>query len=224
MTNKYNEWIFDDPKVLADWQNCAKGPCEWNKFMGLEPEFHAKTKTEDGFVRLNCVAENGTYKTAGLQTKELLGSGIVEIKARFKGGESSWPALWLINERSKKYYEIDIVEYFGDGNKVKSGLFFPKHMDSKLKRLFRPKENTKINKNDWNYYTCEWNKDFVKIAVNGKVVINHKNNGKENNFPQEEEFRMYNLIMSMQYDHGKPKPSQLPLWMDVAYVKYIPTN
>ena len=212
------EWYFNDSQQMNDWEFCKKGPCEWNKYMGLEPEIHG------GFIRLNCVKDGDTYKTAGIQTKELLGDGTVEIKARFRGGDSSWPALWLINERADKYYEIDIAEYFGDNDKVKSGLFMPKHINgtlNKLKRLFRPKENTKINKNDWNIFQCQWNADAIKIAINGKVILTYKNNGKEDSYPQTEDYRKFNLILSMQYGHGKPKPSQLPLYMDVEHVLYI---
>ena len=198
------------------WENCKQGPNEWRQFMGLEPEYH------DGFVRFNCVKDGSTYKTAGIQTKELLGDGIVEAKVRFHGGDSSWPAVWLINERASKYYEIDIAEYFDNDGKVKSGVFMPKHMSSKLKRLFRPKENTKVSKTDWVYLTCFWNEKWIKIFVNGKEAVAVKNDGNWKSFPQTEEDRKFNLFLSMQYAHGKPKPSQLPLWMDVEYVNYYP--
>ena len=94
-------------------------------------------------------------------------------------------------------------------------------MNSKIKRLFRPKEHTKIKKDDWNIFTCEWNEKYIKIAINGKVVINYKNNGSWKSFPQTESDREFTLILSMQYCYGTPKPKELPLWMDVEYVKYF---
>lgn len=201
------------------WENCKPGVNKWRQFMGLSPEYHSD------FVRFKCVKHEDSYKTAGIQTIPLLSDGTVEVKARFKGGKSSWPAIWMINERNvTQYYEIDLCEYFGDNNKVKSGVFMSKHMSSLIRRLFRPKRNTKIKKGDWNVFRCEWDDKAIKIYVNGKLVINYKNNGKETSYPQTKEDRKYNLFLSMQYAHGKPKPNQLPLWMDVAYVKYDSKN
>jgi len=211
------EWFFTDESALSDWTVCKKGSSKWNMFMGLP------VVQKDGFIRLNCQIDGCSFITSGLQSKELLGSGSVEVKARFKGGKSSWPAIWLIDERNAtRYYEIDICEYFGDNNKVKSGLFMPKHMSSVFRRWFRPKKNTKIKKGDWNIFRCEWNEKSIKIFVNGKLVINYKNNGSDKSYPQTEEDRKYNLFLTMQYAYGKPRPSQLPLWMDVEYVKYEP--
>lgn len=205
------------------WENCPKGISPWNKYMGIDPEYIFEDGKE--ILRLNAVNTPEGFKTSGIQTKQPIGSGIVEIKARTKGGNSSWPALWLYNGRDNKYYEIDIMEHFDNNSTVKTGLFMYKHMFgifSKIKRLFRPKVNTKINKTEWNIYKCEWNEKYIKIYINGNCILTYKNNGDWKSYPQTKEDRKFTLILSMQYDYkGKAKPEQLPLWMDIEYIKFI---
>lgn len=213
-----------DLKDKSIWKNCPKGNNPWDKYMELEPEYFEEKGYE--IVRLKCVNTPEGFKTAGIQTINPVGEGYIGVTARFHNGESGWPAIWLFNGRNGKYYEIDIEENFNNSSKVKSGLFMYKHMFGKfswLKRLFRPKVNTPIRKDGWNNYDCMWDKEFIKIYINGNLVMKYKNNGDWKSYPQTEEDRKFTLILSMQYNYkDKARPEQLPLWMDIKHVLYEP--
>lgn len=213
--------VLDD---FDDWVVCSPGKSPWNKYMGLFP----KIVTNDlgaSYLRLSCEydKEDKVYRTAGVKSIDTFQDGIIEIKARFKGGNSSWPAIWLKAYGASNYYEIDLCEYFERRNHCKTGLFMPKHLKWGLKRLFRPKKHPKIDKDNWNLFTCQWNSDSIIIKVNNKKVLEYKNTGNSKDFPINLEDRKFTLILSMQYGHSWCLPKnkkQLPLYMDVAYVKY----
>lgn len=196
----------------------------WLKHIGGEPVIlYDSSATNGSCLRLRCVKENGEVSTSAVWTKgsHTFPDGQIEVRARFKGGDSSWPAIWLKSRVGDVEYEIDLCEYFGDGNKAKVGIFMPKHLKWGLTRLFRPKENVKIDKHGWNTFACKWDADKIILHVNRKPVIEYKRKGNDpKQFPLTEEARNFYLILSMQYGHGKEKHSQLPLWMDIDYVKY----
>ena len=203
----------------------------WLKYVGGLPVIiYDKDATGGSCLRLQCTKEGGEVKTSAVWTKGsyTFSDGRIEIRARFHGGNSSWPAIWLqhydrIKPGNEEYYEIDICEYFEKRKRCKTGLFMPKHLKWGLSRLFRPKRHPRINRDGWNVFVCEWDEKHIFISLNGKKVLDYKNNGKPECFPQLARERTFALILSMQY--GKKwlkneKHSQLPLWMDIDYVKY----
>jgi hypothetical protein len=228
---------FESMDSYNNWIICPKGNSPWNKYMGGTPDLHWGVPNNGdkntSFIRLDCVhhPEDG-YVTSGIKSKQTFGDGKIEIKVRFKGGNSSWPAIWLqhydrVKPEKEEYYEIDICEYFEKRPWCKTGLFMPKHLKWGFNRLFRPKKHPFIKKNDWNIFTCEWNEKHICITLNGKTVIDYKNNGKSECFPQLARERTFTLILSYQY--GKPWclpkcKKQLPLYIDIDYVKYWKNN
>lgn len=190
----------------------------WGKYMsGDRPTLTFQGRNYESCIRLMCEGKDGNYRTQGLWTKgkKLFGPGRLEVKARFKGGAGSWPAVWLRNiscqdpnNWKQNYYEIDMVEYYG--KKIYSEQTFHTE-DSMLGKRKPHRGYSLINKNDWNTFVAEWDKDHVMIWVNDQCILDVKSSG----FPTE-----YYLILSMQYGHGATKDSELPLWMDIAYVKH----
>jgi hypothetical protein len=220
---------FESMDSYNNWIICPKGNYPWNKYMGGTPDLHWGVPNNGdkntSFIRLDCVhhPEDG-YVTSGIKSKQTFGDGKIEIRARFKGGNSSWPAIWLKNYKSDKYYEIDLCEYFERRPWCKTGIFMPKHLKKGLKRLFRPKAHPFIKRNDWNTFTCEWDENVIFIYVNDKLVLDYWNTEvNSDRYPQTPEDRQFSLILSMQYDHSWCLPKckkQLPLYMDIDYVKY----
>lgn len=223
------EDTFDSITSFDNWQICPQGNSPWNKYMGAYPAIIIKD--DESYLRLKCGYDNDRkdFITAGVKSLDTFGDGRIEIKVRFKGGNSSWPAIWLqhydrVKPEKEEYYEIDICEYFERRPWCKTGLFMPKHLKWGFNRLFRPKKHPFIKRHDWNLFTCEWDENHICITLNGKVVIDYKNNGKSECFPQLARERTFTLILSYQYGKSWCLPKckkQLPLYMDIDYVRYF---
>jgi hypothetical protein len=221
------ECQFDKLECFDDWTVVKKGNSPWNKYMGSSPSIHL-SDNDNSFFRLDCdIYKDGQILITGIKSIDTFSDGKLEIKARFKGGNSSWPAIWLKNYTTDKYYEIDICEYFERRPWCKTGLFMPRHLKWGLNRFFRPKKHPRIKRNDWNVFTCEWDDKHILITLNNKKVLEYKNNGDSNYFPQTIKDRTFSLILSMQYGHSWCLPKckkQLPLYIDIDYVKYWKNN
>lgn len=206
----------------------------WCKGMGNSPIL-IDCRTYN-FCRLACIKDDNSlgFKTTGVWSKDklLFEDGKLRIVAKFKGGKSSWPAIWLKNANAtnkNNYYEIDICEYFEKRKRCKTGLFMPKHLNWGLKRLFRPKKYPKIKKDDWNVFECDWDENRIIITINGKKVLEYKNKGKSDQYPQTAKDRKFYLILSMQYDKKdilmhKKDLNELPLYMDIQHIEYYPKD
>lgn len=230
---KIYETVFDqtfkDFGLNTDiWNICQANPNGlWDRNAGGIP----KVVTENGesFLRLDAVKVGDTYQTAAIKSKQRYGDGRWTVIAKFKGGNGTWPAIWMNHRENipdsdkKNFYEIDICEYFQKRFWCKTGIFHAASMKHWWHKLFRPKRHPFIKRNKWNKFVCEWNQDEIKIIINDKKVIRFKNNGNEDFFPTKPEFRQFDFIISMQY--YKPwllpiKLSQLPLYIDVKEIKY----
>ena len=201
----------------------------WSRFVGGDPQVvYDDTATEGQCLRLPVVADGDMFLTSAVWTDYVLGPGILKIRARFKGGRGTWPAIWLKNRHGgdlERHYEVDLCEYFEKRKRCKAGVFFPKHMKSWWKRLWRPKSHPKINRNGWNVFEFVWDDKWMTISVNGVKALGLTNWGKAESYPQTEEDMTFRLILSMQYGKKwlrKPSRSECPLWMDVDYMRYEP--
>lgn len=228
--------MFDDfSKIDKDlWVPCIKANSKWNKFMSQEyPTIYKKADGKNGsftttsFLRLGCSADmkNNTFVTEGITTKgkRLFKPGRIEVRARFKSGKTTWPAIWLVNVNNSndEYYEIDVSEYFSTRNTLNVTYHYPSSMNGKKNPVYKTTKN--FSKTDWNDFVCEWDENAIKVYVNGKKVMTIKNDGNQTHYPVNDKDRSLFLILSMQYmapGTGKPDPTELPLWMDVDYVKY----
>ena len=226
---KYEEQFASYTKSKFRTVEKQKYDAPWLKHIGGLPVIiYDKEATEGTCLRLQCTKEGGEVLTAACWTKgsQTFSDGRMEIRARFHGGDGTWPAIWLKSVDNDRYYEIDICEYFEKRKRCKTGLFMPKHLKWGLNRLFRPKSRPKINRDGWNTFVCEWDENRIKIAVNGKVALDYYNIYEDpDRYPIFRKSREFYLILSMQYGKKwlkKEKHSQLPLWMDIDYVKYQP--
>lgn len=228
----YDGWecIFEDKFEGINentWSPCVKGKSNWNRFMTERlPEVH----NENGltFVRLECNNdfENNTFVTEGITSKDkhVFPAGRVEVRARFNPGNSTWPAIWMVNNGNTsqdEYYEIDLCEYFNTRNYVNVTYHCPSSLSGKKKPIRRVSWD--FNKDEWNDFVCEFDESVIKVYVNRKLVLTVRNNENQRHFPVNLKDRFFFLILSMQYAYPgtiKPDITELPLWMDVQYVRY----
>ena len=189
----------------------------WCSHSGLDPVEYV------GFTRLMCVRDGGTYKTAAVKTVEAFGDGRFECEARFKPGKGTWPAIWMSHPDSGKdyetYFEIDLSEYYEEREQTDSTYHFPKSMRKECDPV---RGKSPIVRDGWNHFVCEWNKDFIRVLVNGVKALEIVNDGDPLSFPQREEDRTFRIILSMQYESKYLQAvdlDELPLWMDVRNIK-----
>ncbi|MGM9685929.1 MAG: family 16 glycosylhydrolase, partial [Bacteroidaceae bacterium] len=174
----------------------------WSRFVGGDPQvIYDDTATDGQCLRLPVVAYGDTFLTSAVWTDYVIGPGVLRIRARFKGGRGTWPAIWLTNHSKsiENYYEVDLCEYFERRKRCKTGVFFPKHMKSWWHRLWRPKSHPKINKEGWNTFEFVWDEKEMMLFVNGVKAIGLTNRGKAGSYPQTVEDMTFRLILSMQY-------------------------
>ena len=222
---KWDDWRLDfnydwnlapqpfDEKI---WSPCPKGQSKWNKYMtGIFPQIYASNEG----ARLYCFNFRGAVETYGVWTrgKMMFSEGRLEIKARFNSGHSTWPAIWMRNA-GEDYYEVDICEYFETKDVVNVTFHNPSSMEGKTKPIYKSTPN--FSKTDWNTFVCEWDSKAIKVYINEKLVMEVKNKGSKKLFPTESKDRFFYLILSMQYGHGTERLEELPLWMDIQYVRH----
>lgn len=219
-------WVCDyferaDIKNLktSDWEAVKKhNQAPWNKYMiGEWPV--VKNSKDNTFYRLFAYVKDGNITTDGIWTKgkKMFGPGKMEFKVRYNNGKGTWPAIWLRNISSQdpnnwrdNYYEIDVVEYFG--NKPYFNHTF--HTEASMKKLANPHKGFSFVKKGWNIFEVEWDSSYVKIFANGHLVLDVKD--KNNKLPTN-----YYLIISEQYGYNnKEYKEELPKWFDVEYVKH----
>ena len=215
------------------WTVCEKGPSYWNIEAGLYPSFQYN-ELDGNFIRLYALKADTLhgFKTAAIKTKKAYGDGIFECEARFKGGNASWPAIWMAPSHAstdlENYYEIDLSEYYELRDNTDVTLHVPESMRDNSRTNFITKK-VKINKDDWNKFKCKWDEQSIVVYVNDKEALRFDNNGNPDQYPLEAFQREFTIILSMQIhpDSKYLKPydiSQMPLWMDVRNIKYWKKN
>lgn len=202
------------------WDVVTEGSANWRKNAGLIPTFNG-----DAIQFPVVIDESGKVRVAALKTKDYYDEGAFECLARFKGGKGSWPAIWMTNKydgNKEEYYEIDLSEYYENRKETTSSYHCYESMVLN-KRSSYITTSCPINPNDWTKFRCEWDKDSIRVYINGMVVLTIVNTGDSNIFPVKEERRKFNVILSMQYATNKRlqayDTTELPLWMEVKDIK-----
>jgi len=154
------------------WTRCKRGKSDWDNTMSDDPRL---LKIGNSILHLRGIANDNKndpapYLTAGIISKEKyqFQYGKIEIRARFKSARGAWPALWMLGIEKKWAYcgEIDLMEHLNFDDKVYQTI----HSEYTLKidKTDTPKHygTAKINRDDWNTYGCEWDKDKIVFTVN----------------------------------------------------------
>jgi beta-glucanase (GH16 family) len=223
--------IVEDPcnELHSIWEVAVKGPSSWNLEAGLNPTFEHNT-TDGNFIRLFAVKANTEhgFKTAALRSKETYGDGMFECEARFKGGNATYPAIWMTHPNGslnnyESYFEIDISEYYEERDETEVTLHVPESMRDGSRYCFL-QEKVPIKKDGWNKFRCIWNDKAITVYINDIKALEFTNNGNPNQYPLQDFQREMKIILSMQIHPTSKwlKPydvNQLPLWMDVRNIK-----
>src|SRR5699024_9494822 len=100
---------------------------EWNKYL-TESQDYAYQEGGNLVLRMDdsvIVGDDVPYHSVGVKSagKFSFKYGRVKVRAKFKGGTGSWPAIWMMPEESvyggwPQSGEVDIMEHLNHQNKV----------------------------------------------------------------------------------------------------------
>ncbi len=104
--------------------------------------------------------------------------GKVLVRARLPKGLGSWPAIWMLAENMKQWPddgEIDIMEHVGyDPAMVHASVHCKKY-----NHIINTQKTAKVLVKDFSekfhVYGVEWNKDSLRVSVDGKIFFSFHN-------------------------------------------------
>jgi beta-glucanase (GH16 family) len=125
--------------------------------------------------------EGMQYTSARLVTKNTASwqYGKIEVRAKIPDGRGTWPAIWMLADKPALQWpddgEIDIMEHVGFNQGYVHGSV---HCKKYYHSIGTQKTDTVFLKDcssAFHVYGMEWNKEFVKVSVDGKVFFTFKN-------------------------------------------------
>lgn len=168
---------------------------KWNYDVGghgwgnNEAQYYTKNRkenarVENGHLIIEAIKESfegKSYTSARLVTKGKgdWQYGKIEVKARLPIGLGTWPAIWMLGSTTPLKWpddgEIDIMEHVGfDPGKIHASVHCKKYYHSigtqKTANIMAPDFNEKFHT-----YVVEWNKENVKIFLDGKEYFSFSN-------------------------------------------------
>jgi beta-glucanase (GH16 family) len=157
------------------WTRCTRGTPDWKNTMSDDRRL---LKIAGGVLHLRGIVndkkdeDRAPYLTAGVTSRGKFAYqyGKVQIRARFKCAQGAWPALWMLG--AKKGWpaggEIDLMEHLNFDHKVYQTVH--SEYTVKIDKTNTPKKSstTRIKRDDWNTYGCEWDAEKIVFTVNGK--------------------------------------------------------
>lgn len=157
--------------------------------------------------------------------------GKIEVRAKLPKGKGSWPAIWMLAENMKEWPddgEIDIMEHVG---------FHPGYIHGSIhcKKYYHVIGTQKTDtvyvpdcSSAYHVYSLEWDKETIKVGVDGKVYFSFANEHKGYEYwPFDNRMHLI-LNIAVGGNWGGQKgidDTSLPWRMEIDYVRvYQKTN
>ena len=151
--------------------------------------------------------------------------GKIEIKARIPEGVGSWPAIWMLADGMRVWPddgEIDIMEHVGFHQGYIHGSIHCKKYNhiigtQKTDTLYVPDCSSAFH-----IYSLEWDKEDIKVAVDGKVFFSFANESKGYEYwPFDNKmFLILNIAVGGNWGGQKGVDDKaFPMKMEVDYVR-----
>ncbi len=141
-------------------------------------------RVENGMLTIEARKENKDsmkYTSARLVTKNKgdWQYGKIEVKAKLPKGLGTWPAIWMLGSTTPLHWpddgEIDIMEHVGFNH----GYVHASVHTKKFNHVIGTQKTDTIVVNDcaetFHVYSVEWNKDSVRVAVDGNFYFQFAN-------------------------------------------------
>jgi beta-glucanase (GH16 family) len=237
---KQSSWQF----VWGDEFNYTGLPdsTKWNYDIGSndgwgnnELQYYTYNKKENARVENGLLiiearkekVDSFNYTSARLLTKNKASwqYGKIEVSAKVPAGVGSWPAIWMLADSMKAWPddgEIDIMEHVGfNQGYVHASIHCKKYYHSigtqKTDTVHVPDCSTSFH-----VYSLEWDKEWIKVAIDGKVFFTFANENKGYEYwPFDNKmFLILNIAVGGNWGGQKGiDDTAFPLRMEVDYVK-----
>jgi beta-glucanase (GH16 family) len=187
-------------------------------------------RVENGMLTIEARKEKTgflNYTSARLLTggKASWQYGKVEVKARIPEGVGSWPAIWMLADSIKAWPddgEIDIMEHVGfHQGYIHGSIHCKKYYHSigtqKTDTVFVPDCSS-----GFHIYSMEWDKEMIKVAVDGKTFFSFANEKKGYEYWPFDNKMFLILNIAVGGDWGGQKgvdDKMFPIRMEVDYVR-----
>lgn len=223
---------FETPGVIDEtvWTRIPRGKVDWNHYMSSNDALY---DVRDGLLVLTGTVNNDTvndpvpYITGGVFTKDKksFGEGKIEIKARLGNARGAWPAIWMLPfDNSQWPYggEIDIMERLNSDSIAYQTVHTNYTYNLGLEDNPPHGSTGPIKVGEFNIYSVELHPDSLVFAINGDKTFTYPRIETEHpgQFPFDREFY---LLIDMQLEGnwvGKTDPADLPVTMEVDWVRY----
>ncbi len=227
----WHDEFAGDKLNSAVWTRCKRGRPDWKNTMSDDPRL---LKVKDGILHLRGIVndkkarDSAPYLTAGVTSrgKFAFKYGKVQIRARFKCAQGSWPALWMLG--AEKGWpaggEVDLMEHLNFDHKVYQTVH--SEYTVRVDKTNRPRKGgtAKIKRDTWNTYGCEWDANKIVFTVNGKPTHTYPRVPAkgEKQWPFQQPFY---FILSMQIGgkwvngSGPTDPSHYPAGLEIDWVR-----
>lgn len=225
---------FDGDTIDSlSWSKIPRGHVDWNNYMSAYDSLYA---VRDGKLVLRGIAnytqkeDTARYLTGGIQTldKRNFRNGRIEVRAKLNGAKGAWPAIWLMPQNRKGDWpdcgEIDIMERLNHDSIAYQTVH--SRYTYTLKNTDNPKSGVTgaINPDDYNTYIVELYPDSVVYYINDVHTNTYPRladiPADQNQFPFDQDWFMY---IDMQLGGnwvGAVDPVELPVEMEVDWVKF----
>lgn len=233
----YKEWKLDwsdefDGTELdtTAWSRCQQGTSDWDAHMS---PLESLVEVHDGMLSLKAVCTPGDSDeerpviTGGVQSngKKSMQLGMFEVRARLGCAKGFWPAIWLLPDGASwpGGGEIDMVEHLNHDYYCYQTIHTAYTLDNPDADQRLSHARPTLDRDGWNTYSAVVEQDAVKLYVNGEEWMSYARMDPEveNQFPFAD--NPYYVILSAQLGGnwvGEIDPSELPVQMDIDYVRF----
>lgn len=214
------------------WSKISRGKPDWQNTMSYDErcyELSNGTLILRGIVNDDLQKDPSPYLTGGVWSKgkKAFDGGRVEVKAKLKGAQGAWPAIWMLPFESEKYGwpkggEIDIMERLNyDSIAYQTVHSYYTYTLGENKNPLNGATGS-INPHDFNVYGVDFWPDSLVFHINGTKTFTYPRieTDKEGQFPFN---KLQYLLIDMQLGGawvGEVDPTGLPSEMTVDWVRH----
>ncbi len=171
--------------------------------------------------------ESKEYTSARLVTREKAtwNHGKIEVRAKLPNGLGTWPAIWMLANRSPLKWpddgEIDIMEHVGYDQGVVHASIHTKSYN----HIIGTQKTNKIKVDDcseqFHTYTLEWDQNLIRIGMDGQYYFEaSRNNGSYAEWPFDNQ--MYLLLnFAVGGNWGGQKGVDATIWPKQFLIDYV---
>jgi beta-glucanase (GH16 family) len=213
----------------SKWTYCPRSGTPWAKFLTSAPNY-AFVNGRNLVLKMDNSIVNGDhvpYHSGGIQTSTKFSFcyGKVEVRAKFKQGQGSWPAIWMMPEKPVYYGnwpnsgEIDIMEHVNNESVIHHTIHNGKVTSSDGGSSAT--HSSAFAGKGFNTYDIIWTPASNQFYVHGAVEYTYAKaeNATFRDWPFDKAFY---LILNQSGGAGWPGPiadTDLPFVMEVDWVR-----